>query len=51
MRSVFLHVDVPGQEDNAGDIENFPTIIELGNGIDGLFAKMANFGVLSTFID
>lgn len=30
LRSVFIHVDVPGQEDNAPDIENFPTILELG---------------------
>ena len=30
LRSVFIHVDVPGQEDNANDLENFPTIQQLG---------------------
>ena len=30
LRSVFIHVDVPGQDDNAPDLENFPTILELG---------------------
>ncbi|KAI2802456.1 hypothetical protein RDWZM_009915 [Blomia tropicalis] len=33
LRSVFIHVDVPGQEDNANDLENFPTIQQLGEEI------------------
>ncbi|OTF72500.1 NDRG3-like protein [Euroglyphus maynei] len=30
MRSVFIHVDVPGQEDDAKDMEHFPTIQQIG---------------------
>lgn len=30
LRSVFIHVDVCGQENNASDIDNFPTIQQLG---------------------
>ncbi|KAH7644795.1 uncharacterized protein ZK1073.1 isoform X2 [Dermatophagoides farinae] len=30
MRSVFIHVDVPGQEDDAKDLEHFPTIQQIG---------------------
>lgn len=29
-RSVFIHVDVCGQEDSAPDLENFPTILQMG---------------------
>lgn len=31
VRSVFIHVDVPGQGEDAEDIENFPTIQQLGS--------------------
>ena len=30
MRSVFIHVDVPGQHDDAKDLEHFPTIQQIG---------------------
>ncbi len=28
-RSVFIHMDVPGQSDSAEDLEEFPTIIQI----------------------
>jgi hypothetical protein len=30
-RSVFIHVDVIGQEDNAEDVEDFPTIQQISH--------------------
>lgn len=39
MRSVFIHVDVPGQEDDAAELETFPTIQQIGKLIFKNMAK------------
>lgn len=46
LRSVFIHVDVCGQEDNAGDLESFPTIQQLGLILIDLFNLLLMIGII-----
>jgi len=41
-RAAFIHVDVPGQDENAADVENFPSMEALGGAISNI---LDNFNV------
>ena len=41
-RASFIHVDIPGQEENAADVANFPSMEALGGAIANI---LDNFNV------